>query len=179
MSGSVEMTEPREAIPSFRVLGVRMHPLQIPEILRIIDGWIRKRDSVHYVCQTGMHGASEVVKRPHLREILNRADLNNMDGMPMKWLARLHGFEFAQRRATGTELMGELLATGQKYKHFFYGNRFSRELAEQCVKKYGTRERCYIARQSARQKVTCSWFAGVAIQVIPNRCHSCRKTRLL
>ena len=65
IAGSAETT-----IPSFRVLGVRMHPLQIPEILRIIDLWIRERKGVHISIQTGMHGASEVIKNHKLREMI-------------------------------------------------------------------------------------------------------------
>jgi N-acetylglucosaminyldiphosphoundecaprenol N-acetyl-beta-D-mannosaminyltransferase len=141
MSSGVAITQSAEAtLPSFRVLGVRMHPLQIPEILRIIDLWIQERKGVHCVCQTGMHGASEVIRNHKLKEILNSADLNNMDGTPMKWLARVHGFKFAKRRAAGPEMMGTLLRdTGPKYNHFFYGNRVSEELSELCTKKYGTR----------------------------------------
>lgn len=141
MSSSVVIPESgKVSVPSFRVLGVRMNPVQIPDILRIIDHWIEKRDGVHYVCQTGMHGASEVIHDAKLKEILNGSDLNNMDGNPMRILARLHGFNFAKRRAAGPEMMGTLLEqTGPKYKHFFYGNRVSQELADLCKKKYGTR----------------------------------------
>jgi N-acetylglucosaminyldiphosphoundecaprenol N-acetyl-beta-D-mannosaminyltransferase len=141
MSSAIIIAESGQiTIPSFRVLGVRMHPVQIPDILRLIDHWIQERNRVHLVCQTGMHGASEVVNDPKLRDILNSADLNNMDGISMKWLAQLHGFKIAKRRAAGPEMMGTLLReTGPKYKHFFYGNRVSVELAELCAKKYGTR----------------------------------------
>ena len=141
MSNAAVIHESGEVtIPSFRVLGVRMHPVQIPDVLRIIDHWIHERRGVHYVCQTGMHGASEAINNPKLREMLNAADLNNMDGTPMRWLARLHGFRYAKRRAYGPEVMGTLLReTGPKYKHFFYGNWASDELAELCGRKYGTR----------------------------------------
>jgi len=127
-------------IPSFQVLGVRMNPLQIPDILRVIDHWIEERKRCHIVIQTGMHGASEAIENLKLREMINAADLNNMDGTPMKWLARVHGFKYAKRRAYGPEVMGTLLLeTGPKYRHFFYGNRSSDELARMCEKKYGTR----------------------------------------
>ena len=127
-------------IPEFRVLGVRMHAVQIPDVLMIIDHWIQERRRVRYVVQTGMHGASEGVRFPQLREIINGADLNNPDGAPMTWLAQLHGFRHVKRRAYGPEVMGTLLReTGPKYKHYFYGNRVSEELAEMCAKKYGTR----------------------------------------
>jgi N-acetylglucosaminyldiphosphoundecaprenol N-acetyl-beta-D-mannosaminyltransferase len=141
MASSVVIPESGEVtIPSFQVLGVRMNPVQIPDILQIIDYWIQERRRVHYVVQTGMHGASVAIKDTKLRDMINAADLNNMDGTPMKWLARFHGFKFAKRRAYGPEVMETLLRqTGPKYKHFFYGNRVSDELAEVCTKKYGTR----------------------------------------
>ena len=127
-------------IPSYGVLGVRVHPLQVPDILRVLDHWIQERRRVHCVCSTGMHGASEVLENPGFKELLNRMDLNNMDGVPMKLLARIHGFTYAKRRSPGPEVMEALLReTGPKYKHFFYGNRVSEELARLCAKKYGSR----------------------------------------
>ncbi|HEY7095826.1 MAG TPA: WecB/TagA/CpsF family glycosyltransferase [Terriglobales bacterium] len=127
-------------LPTFRVLGMSVSPLQIPEILQVIDHWIQERDCSRYIIQMGMHGMIEAMKDPKLREIINAADLKNMDGMPMKWLARIHGFKNAHRRAYGPEVMGTLLReTGAKYRHFFYGHRASEELAVTCERKYGTR----------------------------------------
>jgi N-acetylglucosaminyldiphosphoundecaprenol N-acetyl-beta-D-mannosaminyltransferase len=141
MSSRVVIPESGEiSIPSFRVLGVRVHAVQIPDALKIIDHWIREHRAVHYICPTGMHGVSEAVKHPEFRKILNAADLITPDGTPLKWLARKHGFKYVRRRAYGPEMMGTLLReTGPKYKHFFYGNRASEEMAELCAKKYGTR----------------------------------------
>jgi N-acetylglucosaminyldiphosphoundecaprenol N-acetyl-beta-D-mannosaminyltransferase len=141
MSSGLMIAETGEVtIPTFPVLGMQIHPVQIPEVLRIFDRWIRERSSVHYVVQMGMHGASEALMNAQLRHIMNGADLKTMDGTPMRWLARVHGFENARRRVYGPELMETLLReTGPKYKHFFYGNRASERLARLCAKKYGTR----------------------------------------
>jgi N-acetylglucosaminyldiphosphoundecaprenol N-acetyl-beta-D-mannosaminyltransferase len=140
MSSNVAIPDSGEIdIPSFKVLGVPVHAVQVEDVLEIIDHWVRERSSVHYVCPTGMHGPSEAMKQPKLREMLNASSLNNPDGASMKWLARMHGFKYVKRRACGPEVMGRLLATGSKYKHFFYGNRVSEELAQVCQKKYGTR----------------------------------------
>jgi N-acetylglucosaminyldiphosphoundecaprenol N-acetyl-beta-D-mannosaminyltransferase len=128
------------SIPTFPVLGIQVHPVQIPDALRILDHWIRERKSVHCVAQVGMHGSAEAINNPQLREIINSADLKNMDGTPMRWLARVHGFEDAKRRCCGPELMETLLReTGPRYKHFFYGHQASEKLARLCAKKYGTR----------------------------------------
>jgi N-acetylglucosaminyldiphosphoundecaprenol N-acetyl-beta-D-mannosaminyltransferase len=141
MSSDVVIAESGEVnIPSFPVLGMKVSPLQIPEVLCIFDHWIRERKNVRYVIQMGMHGASEALMNRKLWEIMNSADLKNMDGTPMKWLARMHGFKSARRRVYGPELMDTLLReTGPKYRHFFYGNRASDRLARLCAKKYGTR----------------------------------------
>jgi N-acetylglucosaminyldiphosphoundecaprenol N-acetyl-beta-D-mannosaminyltransferase len=141
MSSGIVIPDSGEiTIPSYGVLGVRVHPLQVPDILLVLDHWIQERRCVHCVCSTGMHGATESLWNPKFKEILNRVDLNNMDGVPMKLLARIHGFKYAKRRSPGPEVMGALLSeTGPKYKHFFYGNRVSEELARLCAKKYGTR----------------------------------------
>jgi hypothetical protein len=40
-------------------LRVRVHPLQVPDILRVLDHWIQERRRVHCVFSTGMHGATE------------------------------------------------------------------------------------------------------------------------
>jgi N-acetylglucosaminyldiphosphoundecaprenol N-acetyl-beta-D-mannosaminyltransferase len=127
-------------IPNFRVLGVRVHAVQIPDAVRILEHWIRERSAVHYVCPTGMHGVSETLKAPELRDILNAADLITTDGTPLVWLARKNGYAYMKRRVYGPELMGTFMKeTGSKYKHFFYGNRASAEMAEVSAKKWGTR----------------------------------------
>jgi N-acetylglucosaminyldiphosphoundecaprenol N-acetyl-beta-D-mannosaminyltransferase len=141
MASTVVIPESGEIkIPSFKVLGVRMDAVQIPDVLKIFDYWITEHKRVHTVYQTGMHGVSEAVRFPELRKMLNDADLTNPDGMPMAWLGQLHGFKNMKRRAYGPEVMETVLReTGPKYKHYLYGNRVSEDLAEIFTKKYGTR----------------------------------------
>jgi N-acetylglucosaminyldiphosphoundecaprenol N-acetyl-beta-D-mannosaminyltransferase len=121
-------TEPTEAknrkssIPSFRVLGVRVNAVQIPDIIPVIEGWVRDRDTTHYVAVTGMHGVAESRNDPRFREILNAAGLVIPDGMPLVWLGRLQGHGELKRRTPGSEVMEAFFqATGSKYSHFFYG----------------------------------------------------------
>ena len=127
-------------IPSYSVLGVRVHTLQVPDILRVLDHWIKDRKRVHCACSTGMHGASVAMEDRKFRETLNRMDLNCMDGVPMRTLGQIHGFKYVKRRSAGPEVMAAVFSqTGAKYKHFFYGNRVSEQLARLCAKKYGMR----------------------------------------
>lgn len=123
MSSGIVIPESGEIdIPSYGVLGVRVHTLQVPDILRVLDHWIKDRKRVHCACSTGMHGASVAMDDRKFRETLNRMDLNCMDGVPMRTLAQIHGFKYVKRRSAGPEVMAAVFSqTGPKYRHFFYG----------------------------------------------------------
>ena len=107
---------------SFDVLGVRIHAIQIPEALQIVNRWIAQGDRGRYVAVTGMHGVTEAQHDPRFKNILNAADLTVPDGMPLVWLGRLRGFQI-ERRVYGPELMLSLCASGTQggLRHFFYG----------------------------------------------------------
>ncbi|MGH9683082.1 MAG: WecB/TagA/CpsF family glycosyltransferase [Candidatus Acidiferrales bacterium] len=112
---------PLAATPSFKVLGVRVHAVQIPDTIEQIERWISGGQSGRYVAVTGMHGVTEAKHGGTFREILNSADLVVPDGMPLVWLGRLHGHAL-RRRVYGPELMEVFCRkTGARYRHFFYG----------------------------------------------------------
>jgi N-acetylglucosaminyldiphosphoundecaprenol N-acetyl-beta-D-mannosaminyltransferase len=116
------VTGPTVSTPRFRVLGVPVHAVQIPDIIEIVEQWISKRGAAQYVAVTGMHGISESREDPYFRGILEKAGLVIPDGMPLVWLGRLQGYSQLQRRTTGSELMESFCRqTGSKYRHFFYG----------------------------------------------------------
>ncbi len=106
----------------FRVLGVRVHAVQIPDVVSLMKEWIAGRERAHSVAVTGMHGVSEAHGDPEFKRILNAADLVVPDGMPLVWLARLRGHPL-RRRVYGPELMLEFCARtqGGRYRHYFYG----------------------------------------------------------
>lgn len=106
----------------FKVLGVRVNAVQIPDAIARIEGWIRTRHRLRYVAVTGMRGVTEARHSPELKRILNSADLVVPDGMPLVWLARLRGFP-PRRRVYGPELMLAFCerTEGSGYRHFFYG----------------------------------------------------------
>jgi hypothetical protein len=43
----------------FRVLGVRVHAVQIPKVVMLLENWIAKPAGSRYVAVTGMHGVME------------------------------------------------------------------------------------------------------------------------
>ena len=105
----------------FRVLGVRVDAVQIPDVVAQMECWISQGTGCHFIAVTGMHGVSEAQHDDFFKTILNSADLVVPDGMPLVWLGRLHGHAL-KRRVYGPELMQTFCqATASRYRHFFYG----------------------------------------------------------
>jgi N-acetylglucosaminyldiphosphoundecaprenol N-acetyl-beta-D-mannosaminyltransferase len=109
-------------LPSFRLLGVKVHAVQIPDAIVQMEEWIREHDACHYVAVTGMHGVMEAQHDLLFKKILNTADLVVSDGMPLVWAGRRYGFPM-KRRVYGPELMLTFCQqTAEKgYRHYFYG----------------------------------------------------------
>lgn len=107
--------------PGYKVLGVRVDAVKMPEAIAQIEEWIEARARGQYIAVTGMHGVSESLRDPSLRGIINSAGLVVPDGMPLVWLARWHGIPL-ERRVTGADLMESFCRkTGPRYRSFFYG----------------------------------------------------------
>ena len=126
--------------PSFKVLGVRVDAVQIPDVVQQMRGWINARQGCQYIAVTGMHGVSESQRDPIFKTILNEADLVVPDGMPLVWLGKRHGHPL-RRRVYGPELMQTFChETGSKYRHFFYGGMpgIPELLARTLNEKFGT-----------------------------------------
>jgi len=74
--------------PTFDVLGVRTHAVQLGEVVDRMQGWIRKRDGCHSIAATSMHGIVESQHDASFKKVLNATDLVVPDGMPLVWLGR-------------------------------------------------------------------------------------------
>lgn len=112
---------PQEITPCFKVLGVRVHALQIEDAIARMERWIAERARAHYITVTGMHGVTECLDDQKLRDIHNEADLVVPDGKSLVLVGRLRGHDL-KRRVYGPELMETFCGrTGSKYRHFFYG----------------------------------------------------------
>jgi N-acetylglucosaminyldiphosphoundecaprenol N-acetyl-beta-D-mannosaminyltransferase len=123
MHATLEATAPATATetPTFKVLGVRVDAVQIPDAIRVIEQWIAQRDGAsRYVAVTGMHGVSESLVDKPFRAMLDGASMVVSDGMPLVWLGRWHGYKNMVRRVYGPELMETFCReTGSHYRHFF------------------------------------------------------------
>src|SRR5262249_18821898 len=141
---STLISDPRESVrfdapPSFRVLDVPVHAVQIPEVVSRIEEWIRSGTTGRYVAVAGMHGIAESRTDEKFRCALDSADLVVPDGMPLVWLGRWHGYAL-NRRVYGPELMEVFCReTGSAYRHFFYGGGegIAERLAHSLRQRYG------------------------------------------
>ncbi len=111
-------------MPFVKVLGSRVHMVNLPEVASLIDGWIQEPDGAcRRVVVTGFHGLWEAHKHPDFKAILNSADLWVPDGIAPVWVARRRGFKNATR-TPGAEIMKAFfeLADKKGYSSFFYGD---------------------------------------------------------
>jgi N-acetylglucosaminyldiphosphoundecaprenol N-acetyl-beta-D-mannosaminyltransferase len=125
--------------PVFRVLGVKVNAIQIPQVVAQIERWIAQRSASHYIAVTGMHGVTEAQHDSYFKQILNAADMVVPDGMPLVWLGRRHGHRM-ERRVYGPEMMQTFCReTSDKYRHYFYGGAegVPELLAETLQREYG------------------------------------------
>jgi N-acetylglucosaminyldiphosphoundecaprenol N-acetyl-beta-D-mannosaminyltransferase len=129
----------------FRVLGVRVNALQIPDVAVQMEEWIRHRGGCHSIAATSMHGIVEAQRDPAFKGMLNSADLVVPDGMPLVWVGRRKGHHLP-RRVYGPDLMLDFCEKTARhgYRHFFYGGRpgVPERLAESVKRRFPTMEVC-------------------------------------
>jgi N-acetylglucosaminyldiphosphoundecaprenol N-acetyl-beta-D-mannosaminyltransferase len=87
-------------------MDVWVHAPTLASAARRIVDWGRAGAS-RVVCATGAHGLVEAQTDRSLRSILNRADLNVPDGVPLVWTLRALGVRGAER-VYGPDLMVEV-----------------------------------------------------------------------
>jgi N-acetylglucosaminyldiphosphoundecaprenol N-acetyl-beta-D-mannosaminyltransferase len=105
----------------FKVLGVHVDAVQIPDVVARMEHWIQQQTLGHFIAVTGMHGVTEAQHDNAFKMILNSAHLVVPDGTPLVWLGCHAGFPL-KRRVYGPELMETFCReTRARYRHFFYG----------------------------------------------------------
>jgi len=126
--------------PSFEILGVRVHAVQMSEAVECLRTWMDGGvATTRFVAVTGMHGIAESRQNGYFRKVLNTADLVVPDGMPLVWVGRVQGYPL-RHRVCGSELMDNLCRrTGSAYRHFFFGGApgVAEKLAHMLHEKYG------------------------------------------
>ncbi|HUP74782.1 MAG TPA: WecB/TagA/CpsF family glycosyltransferase [Acidimicrobiales bacterium] len=115
------LTDP--AVQSFVVCGVRIDAFQIDTMVDRVLAW-KNRASGRAVHLCNAYTLSLALRDDSLRELLNGADANLSDGMPLVWIARRLGLAHMRDRVYGPDLMVATIDRGrvQGLRHYLYGS---------------------------------------------------------
>ena len=122
--GNDEPVGSSDRVAAYRVCGVRVDAHQVPSAVAALIDSCRATSplAVHLVNA----GTLSLARHDRdLTDLLNRADLNLPDGMPLVWLARKRlGLAHMTDRCYGPDLMLALLDEGRAHgiRHYFYGS---------------------------------------------------------
>lgn len=105
------------------ILGIRVHPVNIPESLSKIARLIENRQK-GYITVTGVHGIMESQRSDTVKVAHNASFLTVPDGMPLVYIGRAVGYK-DMRRCYGPDLMLAIMEASvqNNYTHFFYGGK--------------------------------------------------------
>ena len=115
-------------IPFIRVLGTKIHMVELSEVVQLMDYWIRcEPNKCHHIVNSGMHGVIEAYKDAELGKVFDAVDLFAPDGILMVMLSRIKGFKI-RKKHTGPDILWRFaeLANELGYRNYFYGD-------EECV----------------------------------------------
>jgi N-acetylglucosaminyldiphosphoundecaprenol N-acetyl-beta-D-mannosaminyltransferase len=124
-----------QAIPrNFKVLGVKVAAVQIPDVVCQMERWIGDGVKGKYIACANVHMIMEAVHRKDFAEVLAQADLVAPDGMPLIWTANRQGLRL-KRRVYGPDLLMDFCRSTQEqnYRHYFFGG--AEGVAETMVRK--------------------------------------------
>lgn len=110
-------------VESTSILGVKIDALNLGLTLDQIAEWVQAEEP-HYVSVVPAHSIMDAVDDPAFREVLNASDLSTPDGMPLVWILRSRGYDYADR-VYGPDLMLAAFqwSQGKGCRHFLYGGK--------------------------------------------------------
>lgn len=103
------------------ILGVRTNASSFDEAVQTLLRWSKDK-SGRYVSTATAYTLVMAAQNPYIMNALNTADIVTADGMPIVWLQRRFGEQYAER-VYGPDLMHALCRESVKHEiqHFFYG----------------------------------------------------------
>ena len=108
----------------FRICDVRVHAVQVENLLAIVQQWMDEKRTFHYVSSTNVNNVEIALESADYFQVMEKADLSIPDGVPFLWYGRWKGFPLYNRCGIEEfmEAVFELSNHGFSYTHFFYGN---------------------------------------------------------
>jgi N-acetylglucosaminyldiphosphoundecaprenol N-acetyl-beta-D-mannosaminyltransferase len=111
-------------LAEYRICGVKLHAVQVDNLLAVVHKWMGEKRAFHYVSSTNVNNVNIALESENYFDVMEEADLSIPDGVPFLWVGRMKGF--ALRKRCGIEefmeAVFELSNKGYNYTHYFYGN---------------------------------------------------------
>ncbi len=108
----------------FRICGVKVHAVQVEDLLSIVHQWLEEKRTFHYVSSTNVNNVAIALESEEYFQVIERADLSIPDGVPFLWYGQWKGFSLPRRCGIEEfmEAVFDLSNHGLAYSHYFYGN---------------------------------------------------------
>lgn len=109
-------------IQRYSLLGVPVAVVNMSSSIQRVRSWVERRDRGRMVNFCTVHMLVEGVKNPEFTELLQKADMNCPDGMPLVWYGKRKGYGSVQRVCGPEFLPAFCEATADmNLRHYFYG----------------------------------------------------------
>jgi len=128
----------KQTIRCANICGLKVSIVQIPEVIMIMEEWIRNRDIGNYITVSNALDVTLGKKDNRIRDAVNSSSLSVPDGISLVLAARAYGYSLKER-VYGPDLLYEFLKSTQDkgYSHFFYGT--TKETLERLAEKFKKR----------------------------------------
>jgi len=101
------------------VLGIKLAVSNLDDISKASITMVRKRQN-GYICIANVHMVVTAFQNGSLNKILDNAQFNTSDGMPLVWNLRSQGYKSAQR-VYGPDLLLRICGMAEENPIYFYG----------------------------------------------------------
>lgn len=111
---------------------IKLYPSTFEESIRIVESYINS-NKYHYQISLNVAKIVEAQKNPKLLEIINKSDIQNSDGMPVKIITQILCKKKTDRMG-GLDYMDGLATKYPKLKYYFLGS--SEDAVSRTVEQY-------------------------------------------
>jgi N-acetylglucosaminyldiphosphoundecaprenol N-acetyl-beta-D-mannosaminyltransferase len=129
-------------LSDWEIFDIRLFGSDMDQVLKIIDGWIVSKAKKRWIATVNPEFVMKSTNDDNFKSLLEKTDLNVVDGIGLIWAKKLNGKSFMGRMLSGIKIGGEilkgrhkgelitgvdlmselcLLAAKKKYKVFFLG----------------------------------------------------------
>ncbi|MFA6185438.1 MAG: WecB/TagA/CpsF family glycosyltransferase [Candidatus Shapirobacteria bacterium] len=101
-------------LSDWEIFNIRLFGSDMNQVLKIIDSWIVFKAKRKWIATVNPEFVMKSTKDDNFKSLLEKTDLNVVDGIGLIWAKRLSGKSFMGRMLSGIKIGGEILKGGHK-----------------------------------------------------------------